>query len=432
LSFVDLRAFLAHLEKAGDLARIRGPVNPNQEMTIIQHRIMAAGGPALLFENVVGSPYRVVTNLFGTRQRTRQAFGGDPASLGQRVLRLSRTLMPPSIKGMVRARRDLLALSTARMRKVGSGPVLDAVCDPPDLNQLPVLTCWPDDGGPFFTLPLVHTTDPDNGTGNLGIYRLQRFDGCSTGMHWQIEKGGGFHFHRATAMNRSLPVSVILGGPPSLIAAAVTALPEGIDERLLAAYMMNRPLDVIHRSTTGHRVPARAEFVLEGTVTPGDMQWEGPFGDHFGHYSHAADYPVFRVQRILARKDAIYPATVVGKPIQEDFFMGEAIQEMTLPLLKIIRPAVVDLWAYPETGFHALAVMSVNERYPKEALKHTLGMLGEGQVSLTKVMITVDHQVNVRDMGAVSRACGGTWMPIRASTCWHPRLRIPWISRDRP
>jgi len=208
-------------------------VNPNQEITIIQHRTMTAGGPALFFENVVGSPYRVVTNLFGTRRRTRLAFGGDPAALGQRMLRLSRTLMPPSIKGMVRARRDLLALSTARMRKVGSGPVLDAVCDPPDLNQLPVLTCWPDDGGPFFTLPLVHTTDPDNGTGNLGIYRLQRFDGCSTGMHWQIEKGGGFHFHRATAMKRSLPVSVILGGPRVLhlgfrVAAERTAHPGAV------------------------------------------------------------------------------------------------------------------------------------------------------------------------------------------------------------
>ena len=404
MSFIDLRDFLAHLEKAGDLARIRVPVDADQEMTIIQHRAMAAGGPALLFENVVGSPYRVVTSLFGTRRRTDLAFGGDPAALGQRVLRLSRTLMPPSVKGMVRARRDLLALSTARMRKVGSGPIMDTVADPPDLNRLPVLTCWPDDGGPFFTLPLVHTTDPDNGSGNLGIYRLQRFDGRSTGMHWQIEKGGGFHFHRASSMNRPLPVSVILGGPPSLIAAAVTALPEGIDERLLAAYMMNRPLDVIHRSATGHRVPARAEFILEGTVTPGDMQWEGPFGDHFGHYSHAADYPVFRVRRVLARKDAIFPATVVGKPVQEDFYMGEAIQEMTLPLLKIIRPAVADLWAYPETGFHALAVMSVDERYPREALKHTLGMLGEGQVSLTKVMITVDRRVNVRDMAAVSHA----------------------------
>ena len=416
MSFVDLRAFLTHLEKAGDLARIRVPVNPNQEMTIIQHRIMAIGGPALLFENVVGSPFRVVTNLFGTRRRTNLGFGGDPAALGQRVLRLSRTLMPPSIKGIAKARHDLLALSRARMRKVANGPVLDTVFEPPDLNQLPVLVCWPDDGGPFFTLPLVHTTDPDNGSGNLGIYRLQRFDGRSTGMHWQIEKGGGFHFHRSTALKRPLPVSVILGGPPALIAAAVTALPEGIDERLLAAYMMNRPLDVIHRTTTGHRVPARAEFILEGTVTPGDIQWEGPFGDHFGHYSHAADYPVFRVQRVLARKDAIYPATVVGKPIQEDFYMGEAIQEMTLPLLKIIRPAVVDLWAYPETGFHALAVMSVNERYPKEALKHTLGMLGEGQVSLTKVMITVGQKVNVHDMAAVSRAL---WRHLDAETGIH-------------
>ena len=176
------------------------------------------------------------------------------------------------------------------------------------------------------------------------------------------------------------------------------------DERLLAAYMMNAPLAVIARESTGHRIPARSEFVLEGTVAPADLQWEGPFGDHFGHYSHAADYPVFRIDRILARRDAIFPATVVGKPIQEDYYIGEALQAMTLPLLKMIRPAVTDLWAYPETGFHALAVMSVNERYPKEALKHTLGMLGEGQVSLTKVMITVDHQVNARDFLAVSRA----------------------------
>ncbi len=416
MSFVDLRAFLTHLESTGDLARIRVPVDPNQEMTIIQHRVMAAEGPALLFENVVDSPYRVVTNLFGTRRRTDLVFGGDPAELGQRVYRLSRTLMPPGIKGIVKARRDLLALSTARMRRVRNGPILETVSLTPDLNRLPVLTCWPDDGGPFFTLPLVHTTDPQDGSGNLGIYRLQRFDDRSTGMHWQIEKGGGFHFHKAAGMQRPLPVSVILGGPPALIAAAVAPLPEGIDERLLAAYMMNRPMDMIDRNTTGHRVPARAEFVLEGTVTPGDMRWEGPFGDHFGHYSHAADFPVFRVQRMLARKDAIYPATVVGKPVQEDFFIGEALQEMTLPLLKMIRPAVTDLWAYPETGFHSLAVMSVAERYPKEALKHTLGMLGEGQVSLTKVMITVDRRVNVRDMAAVSSAL---WRHLDAATGIH-------------
>ena len=413
MRFVDLRSFLAHLEQIGELARIRAPVDPNQQMTIIQHRVIASRGPTLLFENVIGSTYRVVTNLFGTRRRTDLAFGGSPFQLGQRVVRLFDTLMPPGIKRVIQARRDLLALSTARMRRVNTGPVLQTVFNSPDLTRIPVLTCWPDDGGPFFTLPLVHTTDPENGTGNLGIYRMQRFDSRSTGMHWQIEKGGGFHFHRAVALNRSLPVSVVMGGPPALIAAAVAPLPEGIDERLLAAYMMNRPLDVITRKSTGHKVPARAEFVLEGTVAPGDMQSEGPFGDHFGHYSQAADYPVFRVQATFCRSDAILPATVVGKPVQEDFYLGEALQEMTLPLLKMIRPAVTDLWAYPETGFHALAVMSVSERYPQEAFKHTLGMLGEGQVSLTKVMITVDQQVDVRDIKAVSRAL---WRHLDAAT----------------
>jgi UbiD family decarboxylase len=416
LSFVDLRAFLAHMERNGELARIRVPVDPDQEMTIIQHRVMAANGPVLLFENVKGSPCRVVSNLFGTRRRTDLVFGGNPEELGQRVFRLSRQLMPPGLTGLFKSRRDLLALSSARMRTVKTGPVMETVSTTPDLNRLPVLTCWPEDGGPFFTLPLVHTTDPENGAGNLGMYRLQRFDARSTGMHWQIEKGGGFHFHKSAEMNQALPVSVFLGGPPALIPAAVAPLPEGIDERLLAAYMMNRPLEVIRRQTTGHRIPARAEFVLEGIVTPGDLRWEGPFGDHFGHYSHAADYPVFRVQRILARKDAIYPATVVGKPEQEDFYIGEALQAMTLPLLRMIRPAVTDLWAYPETGFHALAVMSVNERYPKEALKHTLGMLGEGQVSLTKVMITVDRQVDARDITAVSRAL---WQHLDARTGIH-------------
>lgn len=416
MSFLDLRQYLSHLERHGELLRIRERVDPNQEMTIIHHRAMAVQGPALLFENVVGSPYRVVTNLFGTRRRTASVFGGDPDRLGQRVYRLSREMMPPSLKTVARSRHDLWALLSARMRNVRSGPVLETISDSPDLNRLPVLTCWPEDGGPFFTLPLVHTTDPENGSGNLGMYRLQRFDRFCTGMHWQIEKGGGFHFHKAADLKRSLPVSVLLGGPPALIPAAVAPLPEGIDERLLAAYMMRRPLEVIRRPESGHRIPARAEFVLEGTVTPGDMRWEGPFGDHFGHYSHAADYPVFRVSRMLARKDAIYPATVVGKPVQEDYYIGEALQAMTLPLLKMIRPAVVDLWAYPETGFHALAVMAVAERYPREALKHTLGMLGEGQVSLTKVMITVDRRVDARDIIAVS---GALWRHLDAETGIH-------------
>lgn len=404
MSFPDLRSFIRYLERTNDLVRVKAQVDPNQEITIIQHRVIEQNGPALLFENVKGSSFPILSNMFGTKERTDLVFGGSPQALGERIFTLSKNMMPPSFSALLKSRKDITALSRARMKKVKTGPVLDRIHSPCDLNRLPVLTCWPEDGGPFFTLPLVHTKDPENNAGNLGIYRMQRFDARSTGMHWQIEKGGGFHFHKAVQMKRSLPVSVFLGGPPALTISGVAPLPEGIDERLLCAYMIQQPLEVIFRPETGHLVPARAEFVLEGTVTAGDEQWEGPFGDHFGHYSNAADYPVFRVDRVLARKDAIYPATVVGKPVQEDFHMGAALQEMTLPLLRMIRPAVTDIWAYPETGFHALAVMSVNERYPKEALKHTLGMLGEGQVSLTKVMITVGSSVNVKDFDAVSRA----------------------------
>ena len=288
---------------------------------------------------------------------------------------------------------------------------METCAEPADLEKLPCLKCWPLDGGAFFTLPLVHTRDPKTGVGNLGIYRLQRYDATSTGMHWQIEKGGGAHFAVAREMGKPLPISVMLGGPPALTLAAIAPLPEGVDERLLAALIMGKPLDVIHRPTTGHRIAAAAEFVIEGAVTPGDMRREGPFGDHLGHYSHSADFPVFRAARVLARRDAIYPATVVGKPPQEDYFIGEAIQELTLPLLRMVQPGVADLWAYPETGFHPLAVAAVRERYGHEALKHVFGLLGAGQLSLTKVMIAVDHDVNVRNFQAVSEAM---WRNLRA------------------
>lgn len=404
MNFISLRSFIRHLEAIGELVRVRAPVDPNQEITIILHRVLAQKGPALLFENIKGSSHRLVANLFGTKKRVDMVFGGPPAQLGERLLKIFEKMMPPSLRNLWKLRQDLLPLAHMRLRKVSRGPVIEHIQTSPDINKLPVLTCWPEDGGPFFTLPLVHTVDPLTGRGNLGIYRLQRFDGQSTGMHWQIEKGGGFHFHAALEMGESLPVSVILGGPPALIIAAVAPLPEGIDERLLASYMMGVPLDVISRSTTGHLIPARAEFVMEGIVTGNDQRMEGPFGDHFGHYSKAAEYPVLRIKQILARKDAIYPATVVGKPVQEDYYIGMALQELTFPLLKITKPAITDFWAYPETGFHSLAVMAVKQRYQGEALKHTLGMLGEGQVSLTKIMITVDSNVNVKDFKAVSQA----------------------------
>jgi len=364
---------------------------------------------------VKGSPYRLVTNLFGTPGRVEMALGRPAGEIGLEIASLARRLMPPSARALWSARRPLLRLARARLRTVGSGPVLEETFAPPQLDRLPVLTCWPLDGGPFFTLPLVHTVDPVTGAGNLGIYRLQRFDPSSTGMHWQIEKGGGFHFKAACALGRPLAVSVVLGGPPALTIAAIAPMPEGFDERLLAAYLMGRPLDVIRRPG-GHRIPAAAEFVLEGSVSPGDVRREGPFGDHLGHYSHSADFPVFRVERVLARHDAIFPATVVGKPPQEDTFIGQALQEMMLPLLRLTKPGLADLWAYPETGFHPLAVAAVRQRYGHEALKHALAVLGEGQLSLTKVLLVVDDGVNVRDLGAVSRAI---WQHLDAAKGLH-------------
>ena len=404
MSFADLRSFLSHLEAQGQLARITAEVNCDQEITIIQHRVLAAGGPALLFENVKGSPYRLASNLFGTEDRVRMIFGGDPAAMGQIFSELAENLTPPSLSALWSQRGNIRRVLKARMRNVSRGPIMDECFDPPQLDRLPVLKCWPLDGCEFFTLPLIHTTDCETGVGNLGIYRLQRFDAASTGMHWQIEKGGGFHFARACELGKKLNVSVFLGGPPALTIAAITPLPEGIDERMLAAMLLGKPLDVIPRSATGHRIPAQAEFVIEGSVSAGDMQTEGPFGDHLGHYSHSAGFPVFRVDRMLARKDAIYPATVVGKPPQEDYFIGEAITRFTLPLLKLVKPGVSDIWAYPETGFHPLAVAAVKHRYRREGLKHAMGLLGEGQLSLTKVMIAVDQNVNVRDFAEVSRA----------------------------
>ena len=416
MSFPDLESFVRDLESCGQLVRIREEVDPNLEVTVIQHRVLAQQGPALLFENVKGSRIRLLTNLYGTQERVNRVFHRDPAEIGALLAGMATDLIPPGPAKVWRARNKIFRLLQARMKNVARAPVLDELHEPAALDQLPCLTCWPLDGGPFFTLPLVHTCHPETGVGNLGIYRMQRFDANSTGMHWQIEKGGGFHFQVACARREPLPISVILGGPPALTFAAIAPLPEGIDERILASLILGKPLEMIARRTTGHRIPARAEMVLEGSVTPGDLRHEGPFGDHLGHYSHSADFPVFRVQRMLSRRNPIYPATVVGKPPQEDFYIGVALQEMTLPILKFMHPGIKDLWAYPESGFHPLAVASVTERYPREALKQAFAILGQGQLSLTKILIVVNGDVqNIRDFRQVSRSLWQTWTRLTDS-----------------
>ncbi len=400
----DTGEFVRLLEGRGELVRVAAEVDPDQEITAIQHRVRASGGgPALLFERVKGSPYRVLTNAYGTPGRVEAALGRPAAEIGAELAAAFERLLPPTPSALWRERGFLGRLFRARCRDTATGPVMAVVDEPAALDRLPCLKCWPRDGGRFLTLPLVRTADPVTGKGNLGIYRMQRYDAESTGMHWQIAKGGGFHFAKACEIGRPLPVSVFLGGPPALTIAATAPLPEDMDEFLLAAYLLGCPLRTIRRPG-GHRIPADADFVIEGTVRPGDVRREGPFGDHLGHYSHAADFPVFRAARVLSRRDAIYPATVVGKPPQEDYHIGEALQELAVPLLRVIKPAIRALWAYPETGFHPFAAVAVKERYRREALKHAFSVLGESQLSLTKVLAVVDADVDVRDFRAVSRA----------------------------
>jgi UbiD family decarboxylase len=262
-----------------------------------------------------------------------------------------------------------------------------------------VLTTWQEDGGPFFTLPLVYTEHPLTGKHNLGMYRMQRYDVRTTGLHWQIHKGGGFHYHEAEAMSRSLPVTMFLGGPPALILAAIAPLPEDVPELVLASLMAGAKVGMVKNPLAeGHRrLVAEAEFALVGYVPPRERRAEGPFGDHYGYYSLQHDYPVFHVDAVFHRRDAVYPATVVGKPRQEDFFIGDYLQKLLSPLFPLVMPSVRDLWTYGETGFHSLCAAVVRERYAREALVSGFRILGEGQLSLTKFLILTDTPQDLRD-----------------------------------
>ncbi|HEV3469874.1 MAG TPA: UbiD family decarboxylase [Pyrinomonadaceae bacterium] len=395
----NLRSFLELLRRENDLVAVEAEVDPNLELAEVHRRVIERGGPALFFKNVKGGRYPVVTNLFGTERRIEMAFGPKPEALVREAVRVAESLLPPRPAALWQSRR--LALEALRLgtRKVRRAPVLE-VCDrPARLGELPVLTTWQEDGGPFLTLPLVYTEHPSTGKHNLGVYRMQRHDGRTTGMHWQIHKGGGFHYHEAERLGRPLPVTVFLGGPPALILAAVAPLPEDVPELVLASVLAGEKVRVAENPLEGfeHRLVAEAEFALVGRVPPRERRPEGPFGDHYGYYSLRHDYPVFHVEAVFHRRDAIYPATVVGKPRQEDFFIGDYLQKLLSPLFPVVMPSVRDLWSYGETGFHSLAAAVVRERYAREALVSAFRILGEGQLSLTKFLLLTDTPQDLRD-----------------------------------
>jgi UbiD family decarboxylase len=402
-TFPDLRAFLDQLRRDRDLVEITAPVDARFEVAEIHRRVIAAGGPALLFTSVQGADFPLVTNLYGTPRRAGLAFGRRPQELIARIARLAQELLPPTPAKLWGARdlaAEALRVGLKRRRR---GPVTEVVTSEVRLDRLPALTCWPEDGGPFITLPLVYTEHPDGHGHNLGMYRLQVHDAKTTGIHWQIGKGGGYHYAVAEGRGDSLPATVFVGGPPGLTLAAIAPLPENLPELMLASLVAGERLGMVRgaASPDGRPLVAAAEFALIGKVPPRLRRPEGPFGDHYGYYSLRHDYPVFEVEWLARRRDAIFPATVVGKPRQEDFFLGDLLQELLSPLFPLVMPAVDSLWSYGETGYHSLAAAVVRERYGREAMTSAFRILGEGQLALTKFLFVTDGRIDLRDFPAL-------------------------------
>lgn len=398
----NLRTFIEQLRAENDLVEIGAEVDPYLEIAEIHRRVIEEGGKALLFTNVKGSGFPVVTNLFGTAKRIDLAFGKKPQRLVRRAVEAVEVLLPPKPKELWNYRDLAFAALKLGTKKVGRAPVLEVSQTPVDLEAIPLLQLWHADGGHFVTLPLVYTESPVSGKHNLGMYRIQRYDKTSTGIHWQIGKGGGFHYHEAEKQGNDLPVTIFLGGSPAMILAAIAPLPEDVPELVLASVLADGKIETVANPIEGHhRLIAEAEFAICGSVAPHERRPEGPFGDHYGYYSLVHDYPVFRAKAVYHRRDAIYPATVVGKPRQEDFFIGDYLQELLSPLFPLVMPAVRDLWSYGETGFHSLAAAVVRERYGREALSAGFRILGEGQLSLTKFLLLTDRPQDLRDFPRV-------------------------------
>ncbi len=393
-----LRSYLDTLRREGELHIIDETIDPHLELAEIQRRIVAQQGPALLFTRVARTSFPVVTNLFGTPRRIELAFGEDPSRFIRRVAQAAETMLPPT-PGRLWNFRDLawtaLKVGTRACR---TGPAVQQLIRPARLKSLPQIKCWPDDGGAFLTLPLVYSEHPSTGKSNLGMYRIQIYEDELAGMHFQIHRGIGFHYFEAERRQRPLPVNLFLGGPPALIMSAVAPLPENVPELVLASLLQGGRLGLIRDPEISPLpVVAEADFTLIGNVPPKKRRLEGPFGDHYGYYSLAHDYPVFEVDRIYHRKDAVFPATVVGRPPQEDHYIGEYLQDLFSPIYPLVMNGVVAVWAYDEAGVHPLASAIVRERYRREAFMAAQRILGEGQLSLTKFLLVTDSPVSLKN-----------------------------------
>lgn len=404
MAYKDLQEFMYRLEKEGELRKITAEVDSELEIAEITDRVSKNYGPALLFENVRGSSMPVLMNAFGSEKRMAMSLQverlDDIAAEIIDILQMADNV-PQSMLEKVKILPRLAQLSSFMPRIVKGGACQEVVDDNPSLDKIPVLKCWPGDAGRFITLPQVYSKDPESGKRNVGMYRLQVFDRQTTGMHWHMHHDGASNYRKNCSRGRVTEVAVALGGDPAITYAATAPLPKDIDELIFAGFLRRQPVDLVRCRTVDLEVPADAEIVLEGYVDPVERRIEGPFGDHTGYYSLAAEYPVFHVKCITHRKNAVYPATIVGKPPQEDCYLALATERIFLPLLKFQLPEVVDMHLPMEGVFHNCVLVSIKKTFPGHARKVMSSLWGMGQMMFAKFIVVVDEDVNVQNVSEV-------------------------------
>jgi 4-hydroxy-3-polyprenylbenzoate decarboxylase len=414
--FNDLNEFIAVLDKQRELCRVTEPVSPDLEIAAVTDRVSKSpgGGPALLFERPAGFDVPVAINLFGSLKRVCLALGVEKLDdLAREIEELTSPKMPG---GLIDALKMLPAVNRLRdlmPKTVREAPCQEVVLRDGTLDGLPILKCWPDDGGRYITFPLVFTRDPETNIRNIGTYRMQVYDGRTTGMHWQRHKGGAQHYRVAERLGRRLEVSVALGPDPALAYSATAPMPEGLDELMLAGFLRRERVELVKCVTNNLEVPATAQIVLEGYVEPGERRREGPFGDHTGFYSHPDDYPVFHLTCITHRKNPVYLTTVVGIPPMEDYYLGLASERIFLPLIRKTLPEIVDMH-FPASGiFHNIVLVSIDKRYPGHARKIMNAFWGLGQLMFSKTIVVVDKDVDVQNEAEVAWIAGTHVDPFR-------------------
>jgi 4-hydroxy-3-polyprenylbenzoate decarboxylase len=408
-NYCNLSDFISELGKENELVRFKEPVSNRLEITEITDRMskLPGGGKAILFENVSGYEYPLLINQFGSTKRINMALGSESLdALAGRLHDIINTKPPKTFLDKIKLLPELIRYSRFLPRTVkGKAPCQEIIKtgDDIDLTKIPVLFCWPDDGGPFVTLPVVFTKGLSDGKRNAGMYRMQIYDRNTTGMHWHIHKDGAHHYHEYLRAGKRMEVAVAIGTDPAVTYSATAPLPRGVDEMLLAGFIRQKPVEMVKCITVDLEVPAEAEFIVEGYVDPGEIRVEGPFGDHTGYYSLKGDYPVFHVTAITSRKNPVYSATIVGKPPMEDCYMALATERIFLPMIKTVLPEIMDYMLPWEGVFHNIAVVAIEKEFPGHAVKVMNGLWGSGQMSFAKMLVMIDDASLLSDRAGLMR-----------------------------